>query len=79
MKARAVELGKRIVQLEKKLDAAFANHSISPESLESMTSELGSLKGLLRATHLRAHLEQTDVLNRAQRHRYIELRGYTKS
>ncbi|MDX1429127.1 MAG: hypothetical protein R3282_02515 [Rhodothermales bacterium] len=79
LKSSAVELGKKIVHLEKELDAAFANHSISPESLESMTSEIGSLKGLLRATHLRAHLEQTDVLNPAQRHRYVELRGYGKS
>jgi Spy/CpxP family protein refolding chaperone len=76
MKARAVELGTQIVQLERRLDQEFAKGSITFAVLESLTDEIAQLQGRLRAAHLRAHLEMADVLTDAQREEYDRLRGY---
>ena len=62
MKSRAVGLGTQIVQLERRLDREFAEGSITPAVLESLTDEIARLQGRLRAVHLRAHLELADVL-----------------
>jgi hypothetical protein len=77
MKARAVELGTQIVQLERRLDHEFADGSITLTALESLTDEIAMLQGKLRAVHLRAHLELADVLTDTQREEYDRLRGYT--
>ena len=56
METRAVELGTRIVELERELDAEFAGRSITSAKLSSLTDEIARLKGQLRAAHLQAHL-----------------------
>lgn len=76
MKARAIELGTQIVQLERRLDREFAKGSITPAVLESLTGEIAEIQGRLRAVHLRAHLELADVLSNTQREEYDRLRGY---
>jgi hypothetical protein len=76
MKASAVELGTQIVQLERRLDQEFADGSITPTALESLTDEIAMLQGRLRAVHLQAHLELADVLTDTQREEYDHLRGY---
>jgi hypothetical protein len=76
MKARAIELGTQIVQLERRLDREFAEGSITPAVLESLTGEIAEIQGRLRAVHLRAHLELADMLSNTQREEYDRLRGY---
>jgi hypothetical protein len=78
MKSRAVELGARIVELERRLDEEFAARSITPAALDSLTEEIAQLQGRLRAVHLRAHLELAGVLTEAQLEEYDRLRGYAE-
>jgi hypothetical protein len=64
------------VQLERRLDREFAEGSITPAVLESLTGEIAEIQGRLRAVHLRAHLELADMLSNTQREEYDRLRGY---
>jgi hypothetical protein len=76
MRAEAVRLGEEIVAQERELDARFAAGAVSAAELDRRTAALGSLQGRLRATHLRAHLAQRDILSAEQRRQYVALRGY---
>jgi hypothetical protein len=78
MRARALELGRAIVDAEKALDAAFAEGQPAA-SLEARVMDVARLRGELRWVHLRAHFEVADILTRHQRHQYHGLRGYTGS
>ncbi|MFO7892187.1 MAG: periplasmic heavy metal sensor [Longimicrobiales bacterium] len=75
MHHRAVELGREIIDAEKRLDAAFAGDADAP-ALQAQVTALARLRGELRWTHLRAHLETVEVLTAHQRHSYDRLRGY---
>ena len=75
-KAEARDLGARLVQAERELDAAFAGRRIDAEQLEALTRQIGLLQAQLRASHLRTHLQQTALLTAPQVARYAELRGY---
>jgi Spy/CpxP family protein refolding chaperone len=79
MQARARELGMRLVAEERTLDELFASKSISPQSLATSVNSIASLQSELRATHLQAHLEQTEVLTTAQKAKYWQLRGYASA
>lgn len=76
MKAEAAAVGETLIEQERALDRAFAERTISPETLASMTSQIGETHGRLRAVHLKYHLMTTALLSTHQRHRYAELRGY---
>ena len=76
MHVEAVRLGSELVERERELDALFAEHRASAGDLESLTAEIGRLRGRLRATHLEAHLQMVEVLSPEQRHLYVEARGY---
>jgi hypothetical protein len=76
VEAEARRLGAEIVAIERELDQAFANHTIDPTKLNTLTGKLGELQGRLRALHLVAHLETTSIFNAQQITRYNELRGY---
>lgn len=76
MKQQAVELGKRIVELERQLDQAFAGRTIDHDQLGQLTGEIARLNGQLRAVHLGAHLELAGILSDSQRDAYAKLRGY---
>lgn len=76
-KERARQLGRELVEAERRLDEAFARRTIDAASLGAMTSEIGTKQAQLRQEHLRTHLEQTALLDAAQVRRYNELRGYT--
>ena len=76
MESQAIELGVQVVELERQLDAEFAERSITPAKLTSLTDEIAQLQGRLRAVHLQAHLEVADVLTPEQRQEYDRLRGY---
>jgi len=76
MNTQAQELGGRLVDLEAKLDAAFAEGSINAVDLQSQLVALGAVNADLRFVHLRAHLETTELLSQGQIEKYGMLRGY---
>ena len=78
MRARAIALGAEILDLEHKLDVAFAQRTIEPSRLHELTAEIGTRQGLLRAVHLQAHIETAGLLTPDQIARYDALRGYRK-
>jgi len=76
MQARARELGGRIVERERHLDALFAERAIDLDQLKLLTGDIAVLRGRLRAVHLAAHLEMSALLTQEQVIRYQHLRGY---
>lgn len=76
MKAEAVRLGAQLIAEETALDQAFAQRTITPQSLADATAAIGRTQAALRATHLRYHLAQVELLTPQQVQRYTELRGY---
>ncbi|WP_206932359.1 periplasmic heavy metal sensor [Roseococcus thiosulfatophilus] len=75
-RARAMTLGRQIVEAERELDRAFRDRSVTPATLAAQTDRIGALQAALRAEHLRTHLEQTALLHPPQVARYAALRGY---
>ncbi len=76
MKADAVPLGKKLVQLEKQLDDAFADRSIDSHSLKSLLEDIARTRSRLRYVHLAAHLQTPAILSASQVTLYNSLRGY---
>jgi hypothetical protein len=76
MKADAIPLGIKLLQQEAALDQQFVNHSITAESLKTMTEQIGVTRGALRDTHLKYHLQTAEILTPAQMQQYSMLRGY---
>jgi Spy/CpxP family protein refolding chaperone len=77
MRSGAIELGKRIIDVETAIDEAFADGTITEEWLEDEIEESARLYGQLRMIHLKAHLSMVGILTAQQVERYNELRGYT--
>ena len=76
MNEGAVSLGRDIIEAETRLDAAFADRTMTAESLREQLAALGRLYGELRFTHLVAHLQTVTVLSGHQIMQYQEMRGY---
>src|SRR5215216_1246596 len=76
MKSEAIALGERLIGEETALDRAFADRTITPQLLADATAAIGRTQAALRATHLRYHLAQAELLSPEQMRRYAELRGY---
>ncbi|MEZ5426351.1 MAG: periplasmic heavy metal sensor [Pyrinomonadaceae bacterium] len=76
MKSEAIDLGKRIVDRERELDAFFAGERIDDQTLREKTREIAALQGDLRNVHLRAHLEMKRILSPDQVESYKQIRGY---
>ncbi|WP_196799897.1 MULTISPECIES: Spy/CpxP family protein refolding chaperone [unclassified Thioalkalivibrio] len=76
MREQARDLGRRIVERERELDARFAEGGISSATIESLTVEIGELRGRLRHLHLSYHLEMDALLDAEQKARYRQARGY---
>ena len=76
MKSEAVPLGESLIACEAALDRAFVDHTISPQTLSTLTAQIGEIQGRLRATHLKYHLAAAELLSPDQRQRYADLRGY---
>lgn len=76
MQASAIELGKQLVNQEKKLDQLFAQNTVNKESLDSVLREIGITRARLRYVHLSTHLEQKQILSKHQVMMYDQLRGY---
>lgn len=75
-KSEARRLGAEVVRLEAQLDALFAGGSASAETIEAAVGRVASAAGLLRSSHLRAHVTTTRLLTHEQVTRYVALRGY---
>src|SRR5476649_1360962 len=76
MKTEAIGIGERLIAQEAALDALFANHGATPESISAATAKVGDTQGELRAAHLKYHLMTAGMLQPSQIERYAELRGY---
>jgi len=76
MTAEAVPLGERLIAQETELDRQFAEKSITPARLETITASIAAAQGALRATHLKYHLLTLEVLSSEQVRQYAVLRGY---
>jgi hypothetical protein len=79
MQTRATELGARLLDEERSLDGLFASKSISRNALAKTLRSIASLQSEIRETHLRAHLEQAEILSGAQAMKYWHLRGYAEN
>jgi hypothetical protein len=79
MRASAKALGERVIATEAELDHQFATGRANLAQIDATTSEIARLRGELRASHLRYHLETLHLLDRSQVERYRELRGYAQS
>jgi hypothetical protein len=75
MKAKAVSLGKQLVEKERLLDSA----KISDAELLQLVTEISVVHGAIRTIHLQAHLAERAALTADQLTRYDALRGYQGS
>jgi Spy/CpxP family protein refolding chaperone len=75
-KARAREIGERVIAAERTLDALFAERRADAAAVDAATRRVGELQAELRAEHLKTHLAQTALLDAQQVARYVQLRGY---
>lgn len=76
MRARAVAKGEELIAAESRLDTAFAEKSVTAQSLEAALLEVGRLRAELRFVHLEAHLRQVKILSADQILKYDAVRGY---
>jgi len=76
MSVKAIGLGAEILDLERALDAAFAERQIDQVRLDQLTAQIGAKQGMLRAVHLEAHIQTVGLLTPEQISRYDRLRGY---
>ena len=76
MQAKAITLGKQLIEGEQKLDQLFAQGSVDENSLETTLQDIGAIQAKLRNVHLSTHLEQKLLLNKHQIMTYDRIRGY---
>lgn len=79
MKARAINQGDRLIELERQLENLFRTGAISDTRLRALLGEIADVRGRLRYTHLVAHLAVSEFLTETQIARYNALRGYEGS
>jgi Spy/CpxP family protein refolding chaperone len=76
MKAETIPLGVSLISQERELNDDFAGRTVTPASLQAVTSKIGATQAALRATHLKYHLSTVAILTPEQVTKYNELRGY---
>jgi Spy/CpxP family protein refolding chaperone len=76
MRAAAVDEGRRLIEGEAALEAAFRAREVTDEGLRGLLAGIEASRARLRHIHLSAHLETPAVLTPAQVARYNELRGH---
>ena len=77
MKAEAQPVGKDFLEVERKIDNAYANENMTEEKLETLLNRSGELYGQLRYVHLKYHFQTKDILTEHQVKKYDQIRGYT--
>lgn len=76
MQAEAKTLAEELISREAELDSLFRHGKANPESVREAAANAAHAQGMLRASHLRYHLQMMDVLTSTQVARYNALRGY---
>lgn len=76
-KVEAKKLGRKLVDLENRLDKAFSSGQITDAELERLLGEIGAVDANLRKVHLITHLKAKAILTEDQVHQYDRLRGYS--
>ena len=74
MAEKARDKGEEIISAEVRLNALFVAKTADESSVETLSAEIGRMRGELRAIHLSAHLQTAAVLSTAQREQYTLLR-----
>lgn len=77
-KAEVRSLGARLVEAERRLDAAFREKRANDDDVGRLAAEIGQLQASIRASHLRTHLAQQRLLSTDQVAAYSRLRGYSQ-
>ena len=76
MQAKAITLGKQLIDGEQNLDQFFAQGAVDKSSLETTLNNIGAIQAKLRNVHLSTHLEQKQLLTKHQIMMYDRIRGY---
>lgn len=74
MSEQARAKGKTIVKKEQELNALFRTGTAELEAVSRLATDIGRLRGELRAIHLTAHIHAKQILTDEQTRRYNELR-----
>lgn len=77
MKARAIDQGKRLIDLERALEDHFRARTITDAILRSSLAAISDARMELRYIHLATHLKTPDILSSHQIKKYNTLRGYS--
>lgn len=75
-KREAREIGARLVEAERALDALFQKGDVSAEALDRAVRHAATLQGEYRLSHLETHRRMRALLSEEQIERYHKLRGY---
>jgi Spy/CpxP family protein refolding chaperone len=78
MRIETSALGANLIEAERALDRLFAEKRATPDSVLAASESAGTLRGELRAAHLRYHLAMVEVLTAEQVETYNRLRGYAR-
>jgi len=77
IRASAAGLGNIIIMKEEELEDLFESGRADEPAVRKLASEIGRLRGDLRAIHLVAHLKSRELLTTEQLARYMALRQTT--
>ncbi|MEE8435486.1 MAG: hypothetical protein V3S64_11920 [bacterium] len=77
MKSKAIRLGRKLIDLERKLNRHFERGTITRDLLRGLLEKIAQVRKSLRLTHLETHLHTPPILTRHQLAAYNRLRGYT--
>lgn len=75
-KAEARQIGAKLVDAERSLEALFRSGRVEQGALASAVDAAAALQGRYRLSHLETHRRMRSLLTDAQVARYDELRGY---
>ncbi|APV50373.1 hypothetical protein BWI17_12115 [Betaproteobacteria bacterium GR16-43] len=77
-KAEASTLGVELVRQERELDRLFAERRADEAGVDARLAQIAAAQAKVRASHLKAHLETTRLLEPSQIERYAAMRGYAR-
>ncbi|MBL4788376.1 MAG: hypothetical protein JKY60_04795 [Kordiimonadaceae bacterium] len=77
MKKQSVKLGKELIERETELEAFFRTKATSEQVMIKLVAATAEVRGQLRATHLKFHLQTPAILTNHQIKKYQHLRGYS--
>lgn len=79
MSRKAKAIGAKIIAIERDMDKAFANKTITEQGLKLLIDNSADLYGQIRFVHLSAHIDTVRVLTEEQVEMYNKIRGYDTS